>query len=418
MASKNLNFWFDFSCPYAYLASTRVEALAERTGATLEAKPVLLGGIFQAVGTNQRLFATLAPAKMEHNAKDLQRHADLWETPLRFPENHPLRTVTALRALLVAGKPYMPLAHKFYKAYWDDNLDIGDPEIVGRILEEHGLDADAILKKTQDQDIKDELRHRTDEAIEAGLFGVPGFQVGDEVYWGQDRMHFVESALGGNPDTIQSIAEYPEQEIHPVDFYFDYSSPFSYIAAMRAPRLLGPHLRWKPMLLGGVFNSIGTANVPLFEASAAKQRYLQKDCIRQASEARAVFHWPAHFPMNTVLPLRMTLIALREDKIRAQNFILATYQAYWASNKNISDPAVMAEVADSAGFDGQSLLQGTQDQSIKDALRHSTDDAVATGVFGAPTFVVRSGNGDPSIYWGNDRLALVIRAAMGDQKVL
>jgi len=418
MADKTLEFWFDFSCPYAYLASTQVEALAERAGAKLIAKPVLLGGIFKAVGTDQKLFATLGAAKAAHNGRDLDRHAKLWDVPLRFPGDHPMRTVTALRAMLVVGEPYMPLAHAFYRAYWDTNEDLGDPDVVGRILSEAGHDAAAVLARTSDDDVKADLRRRTDEAIELGFFGVPGFRVDGEIYWGQDRMHFVEAALGGSPATVAQVAHRPAEDVLPVDFYFDYSSPFSYLAAMRVPDYLGPHARWKPMLLGGVFKSVGTANVPLFEASPAKQRYLQQDCNRQAEEANAEFRWPSRFPMNTVLPLRMTILAQTQDPERAQAFIRATYVGFWGEDLDISNPEVMAKVADDAGFDGAALVAGTQNQDIKDTLRRYTEEAVADGVFGAPSFVVRRSADNRSLYWGNDRLPLAVRAAQGDDRVV
>jgi len=418
MTEKTLEFWFDFSCPYAYLASTQVEALAERAGAKLVPKPVLLGGIFKAVGTNQNLFATLGAAKTAHSARDLQRYAQLWEVPLEMPGNHPMRTVTALRAVLAAGEPYMPLTHAFYRAYWVEHRDISSSEVISEIIEEAGYDSVALMKRVGEQSIKDDLRNRTDEAIELGFFGLPGFRVKDEIYWGQDRMHFVENALGGSAPTVARIAHRPSQEIYPVDFYFDYSSPFSYLAAMRVPHFLGPHARWKPMLLGAVFKSVGMANVPLFEASPAKQRYLQLDCKRQAEEAEAAFTWPSNFPMNTVLPLRMTLIVQKDRPDLAAQFIHETYVAFWGRDENISDPEVMIALAERMGLDGRYLVEGTQNQEIKNALRHSTEEAVSSGVFGAPSFVVRNTPGGGSVYWGNDRLPMVTRSAQGDTRVV
>src|SRR5687767_7400842 len=97
-----LDFWFDYSCPYAYLGSTQVEALAARTGASLSWRPMLLGGVFRAAGTPQNLSETLSPSKAHHNGLDMLRWAALFGVKLVMPAGHPFRTVEALRATIVA----------------------------------------------------------------------------------------------------------------------------------------------------------------------------------------------------------------------------------------------------------------------------------------------------------------------------
>jgi 2-hydroxychromene-2-carboxylate isomerase len=187
-----LHFWFDYSCPYAYLASTQVSALAARTHATLVYEPMLLGGVFRAVGTSQRLFAELSPAKAAHNALDMHRWAALFDVPLTMPAAHPMRTVEALRATLLTGiDPHV--VHAFYRAYWVDSRPPSDESTLRDVLTSAGHDASAILARLDDA--KDDLRRRTDEAIALGIFGAPAFVVGNEMYWGQDRIEFVEKAL-------------------------------------------------------------------------------------------------------------------------------------------------------------------------------------------------------------------------------
>src|SRR5687768_12654924 len=110
MGRRSFEFWFDFSCPYAYLGSTQVDALAARTGAEIDPRPMLLGGVFRARDVPQNLYRSLSPQRLRHNADDLKRWAALLEVPLGFPSGHPMRTVTALRSLLVVGPPFMPLA--------------------------------------------------------------------------------------------------------------------------------------------------------------------------------------------------------------------------------------------------------------------------------------------------------------------
>ncbi|MCA9683740.1 MAG: DsbA family protein [Myxococcales bacterium] len=138
-APTALRFYFDFSCPYAYLASTAVEATAARSGVELDPRPMLLGGVFRALETPQNLSATLSPAKARHNLADMQRQAARAGVPLNMPKHHPMRTVEALRTLLVVGPPYMPLAHHFYRAYWVDNIQISSPEGLREVLRRAGL---------------------------------------------------------------------------------------------------------------------------------------------------------------------------------------------------------------------------------------------------------------------------------------
>ena len=189
---RAFDFWFDYSCPYAYLASTQVAALAQRTGASLVYEPMLLGGVFRAVGTPQRLFAELSPQKAAHNALDLQRWADLFGVSLTMPPGHPLRTVEALRATLLSGVDPR-VVNGFYRAYWVDGRGPSEESTMRDVLGSAGHDASAILARLDDA--KDDLRRRTDQAIALGIFGAPAFVVGGEMYWGQDRIELVEEAL-------------------------------------------------------------------------------------------------------------------------------------------------------------------------------------------------------------------------------
>ena len=193
-----LDFWFDYSCPYAYLASTQVEALAKRAHATLVMKPMLLGGIFRAVDTPQNLSETLIPAKARHNALDMFRWAAHFGVELAMPNGHPFRTVEALRATLVTGIDPR-VVHGFYRAYWIEGRKPSERSTLHDVLLEAGHDPDRVLARIDDPRVKDDLRKRTEEAIALGIFGAPSFVIEGRLYWGQDRMHFVERALAGSP---------------------------------------------------------------------------------------------------------------------------------------------------------------------------------------------------------------------------
>jgi len=209
---KRVLFFYDFSCPYAYLAHTQIEALCARAGAELVWRPFLLGGVFKALGVPPVPFEGMPAAKARHNALDMTRWAEHWGVPLRMPPSHPNRTVLALRAALASGD--LPRASKaLYAAYWVDARDVSRPEVVREALDAAGLDGAALVEHAEDPAMKDELRRRTDEAIAAGIFGAPAFVVtapgvSGELFWGQDRMHFVEKALGGwtPPDARELIA--------------------------------------------------------------------------------------------------------------------------------------------------------------------------------------------------------------------
>lgn len=227
-----LPFYFDFSCPYAYLASTRVEGMAARAGVQLELRPILLGGVFAALATPQNLAASKPAAKIRHDLDDLNRHARLIDVPLEFPAGHPNRTVTALRALLAVGEPFGPLAHRFFAACWAEGRDLSRDSVVEAVLAEAGHDPAEVLARAGSPAIKAELRRRTDQALADGVFGVPAFVLDGELFWGQDRLGEIERALGVAP------TEPPPPASSPCDFWFDFSSPFAYLASTRVEAAL------------------------------------------------------------------------------------------------------------------------------------------------------------------------------------
>ncbi|RYE93389.1 MAG: 2-hydroxychromene-2-carboxylate isomerase [Myxococcales bacterium] len=194
-----VDYWFDYSCPYAYLGSTQIEALAARTGATLRWRPMLLGGVFRANGTPQNLSNVLSPPKARHNLLDMQRWADLFGVPLTMPAGHPFRTVEALRVTLLAGLDRRVI-HGFYRAYWVDGRPPSSPGVLRDVLAAAGHDPDPLLARLDDPGLKDDLRQRTDQAIALGIFGAPAIVVDEgEMFWGQDRLPFVERALTRSP---------------------------------------------------------------------------------------------------------------------------------------------------------------------------------------------------------------------------
>lgn len=404
-------FWFDYSCPYAYLASTQVESLARRARATLRFEPMLLGGVFAALGTPQNLSSTLSPQKARHNELDMQRWAKKWGVPLTMPASHPQRTVEALRATLLANID-PKVVHGFYRAYWVEGRPMSDEATIRHVLRAAGHDADAIVARLGESAVKEDLRARTERAVSRGVFGAPAFVVDplesgeqlERLYWGQDRLGFVEKALGNAP-TVRASYPVPART-HRLEVYFDFSSPFAYLGMTQAEALAartGATLEVRPMLLGALFKQIGTADAPLFTFPAPKQRYYGLDLARWAEHWNVPLRWPSRFPMNTVKALRVYL-ALPEERKKA--FRDACFRAYWAEDRDIASDDVLRALI---GPGADEVLAKTQTKEVKEALFAATQRAADAGVFGAPTWIV---DGE-QLFWGQDRIELVESALRG-----
>ena len=184
-------------------------------------------------------------------------------------------------------------------------------------------------------------------------------------------------------------------------FYYDFSSPYAYLGATQVERIAserGARVRWQPILVGALFNQIGTPNVPIDDFPAAKRAYMLRDLLHWAAHWSVPFRWPSRFPMRTVAPLRLALAtAAAGGDIAAQS--LALFRAYWVDDRDISDPSVLRELGD---------VRGIEAPAIKNALRAATDEAIAAGVCGVPSFVARD-----HLFWGQDRLELVSRTLGG-----
>jgi 2-hydroxychromene-2-carboxylate isomerase len=371
------------------------------------------------------LGASTSSEKARHNLDDMRRLAVLHGIPLSVPPSHPMKTVLALRAMLASGmSSWWPLIHRIYRAYWQEGRDITSREVIGGLLTELGMDASAILAKAESDAVKEDLRQRTARAVEAGVFGAPTFILHREperslLVFGQDRMDDLELARGGMPRVLPPASEH-QGELWPVDFYFDYASAFSYLAHPRVEAMFGRALRLRPFLLGAVFKKVNPSNPgpPVLYATASKRAFIFADFRRQADRGGLAARIPSRFPIHSMLALRTTLAARGASGEPPRALMSALFNAYWAQDQDISDPAVVKEVATSVGLDGPRLVERAESPEIKDALRANTDAALAAGAFGAPTFVVHPKDRAPSLFWGSDRMELAARASRGDTRIL
>ena len=192
--SKTVEFFYDYGSPTAYLAWTQLPKVAARTGATIEWKPALLGGIFKETGN--RAPATV-PAKGKWMFDDIHRYAKRYEVPFAMNPHFPVNTIYLMRGALVAQRDgYLDKYNEaVFKGMWVDGLEMANMEIFAKVLSEAGIDPVSFAEAIKDPAIKKELFVRTDEAIAKGLFGMPAFIIDDELHWGQDRLDFVEEAL-------------------------------------------------------------------------------------------------------------------------------------------------------------------------------------------------------------------------------
>lgn len=427
-----LELWFDFSCPYAYLASRRAKQLAVE----IDWRPMLLGGVFRGIGAGDGPMATISPQKQAHNVHDMHRWADLFGEPFRLPPAHPMRTVLALRTLLALPRAAWPAAiEAIYAAYWQRGEDVSKPEVIAGALAGAGIPAETIAgaaARTEDAAIKDELRRRTDEAISLGIFGAPAWirrDLGEPLLiWGQDRMPWVEAMIAGwklsgpPPGGARRFApSQPAVAGKTLDVYFDVSSPFAYLGLTQLPALaaIGVRPRLVPILLGALFRDIQQANVPWFAMPPPKQRYFGLEMQRWASWWGEPFELPRKFPQRTIAAQRLCIIAASYGWELGLAMATALARAMWAEQRDLEDTETLRSIVASLPTEGfpdgtpeqcaQAWVDRTQEAAIKAELAANTTAAREAGVFGVPTFVVDGKH----LFWGQDRLDLVARALAG-----
>jgi len=194
--TKTVDFYFDFSSPYGYLASTRIESIAQAHGREVNWKPILLGFIFKV--TEGKPLVSF-PLKGEYSVLDMKRTARELDIPFSMPGKFPLGAVAASRAVLWSQKHHAdsatPLIHELYKNYFVDDLDISDVATVLKAASNCGLDPDELSAALEDSAIKAMLKSAVDEAIAGGVFGSPFIVIDGEPFWGHDRLPQVERWL-------------------------------------------------------------------------------------------------------------------------------------------------------------------------------------------------------------------------------
>ncbi len=193
---KHFEFWFDFGSSASYLAWTQLPALEAETGAKAVFKPMLLGGVFQATGNQSPVSV---PAKGKYIFEDFTRFARRYGVPFNRNPHFPINTLLLMRGAIAlqmkGGARFMDYCRAMFDAIWVDALNMNDPATAAEALRKAGFDDQAMVALASEQATKDALKFATQTAVELGVFGAPTFFVGDQMFWGQDRLDFVKEAL-------------------------------------------------------------------------------------------------------------------------------------------------------------------------------------------------------------------------------
>jgi 2-hydroxychromene-2-carboxylate isomerase len=184
-----LEFWFEFASTYSYPAAARIEDVARQAGVAVAWRPFLLGPIFGRQGWNDSPF-NIYPVKGRYMWRDLERICVRLGVPFRHPSQFPRNGLLAARvACDNAAEPWLPaFVRGVYRANFAEDRDIAERATVADVLTALGLPAAEVLERAQGAPAKERLREQTDEAIRRGVFGAPTFIVGDELFWGNDRL--------------------------------------------------------------------------------------------------------------------------------------------------------------------------------------------------------------------------------------
>jgi 2-hydroxychromene-2-carboxylate isomerase len=200
--NPTVEFFFDVGSPYSYLAYKALPAIAARTGATIAYRPMLLGGVFKATGNHS---PAEIPAKGRWTSQDLRWTAEYLGVPFERNPHFPVNTLMLMRGAtgmqLRRPAEFLRYLDVVFDAMWVRPRNLNEPGEVGAALAAGGFDPQSVLALANDAEVKEALKRTTEEAVARGVFGAPSFFVGERMWWGQDRLDWVERALAAQRGT-------------------------------------------------------------------------------------------------------------------------------------------------------------------------------------------------------------------------
>jgi 2-hydroxychromene-2-carboxylate isomerase len=199
MSKPVIDFIFDFGSPNGYLMLRPLEAVAAKHGTSVRLIPCLLGGIMKATG-NQPPFVAFGgvKGKLDYERLEMQRHIQKYGfSKFKMNPHFPVNTLLIMRGMVAAGVLGQQRAYvdAVLAGMWEDGQKMDDPEVVKAVLDKAGLDGGAILAKTQEADVKAALVANTDAAVARGAFGIPTVYVGDQMFFGKERLYQIDELL-------------------------------------------------------------------------------------------------------------------------------------------------------------------------------------------------------------------------------
>ncbi|PKH82064.1 2-hydroxychromene-2-carboxylate isomerase [Psychrobacter sp. 4Bb] len=192
--SKQVEFFFDVGSPASYLAWTQLASIVQRHNAEIVWRPMLLGAVFQAVGNTS---PAAVPAKGAYMLKDLKRFSAIYDVPFCFNPFFPVNTMQLMRGVTayLGTSKFESYLSAIFNALWAEKLNMESPEVVAEVLSKVGIEATDFKVRISEPEVKARLKSSTEEAVARGVFGAPSFFVNGEMFFGQDRLSFVEDAL-------------------------------------------------------------------------------------------------------------------------------------------------------------------------------------------------------------------------------
>ncbi|KAI8924912.1 thioredoxin-like protein [Entophlyctis helioformis] len=416
MGGTTVEFNYDIVCPWAYIGSVRLQSIIRtHPDTTFVYSPVLLGGLYELTAAPQGKHGSatnvMPAAKMAIHTSDLHRTLARFNVPFNWHSKHPVRSLLAVRLLYLTATQddRRRLTDALFKAYWVDNVDIADPAVLLSIAGSVPGGVRFVCPLTPDalnsQDASDQLRVATATAFERGAPGVPSFWVSHAVdgqpipslFHGQDRLHFVVSAIEGRMVPQHQVMDVSRPLASPrkLTFFWDLASPWSYLSWLQVSRLqhqAGSNLviEHVPVLVGGLFREIGTPEVPGMAASAAKVAYNSKDMAdwvmywngldTNRGQEPVKLNFPSFFPIRSVLPLRIAILFPETTDVM--------FKAAWRDHINIGDPAALAALLRGKGFDADAMIAAASAPTAKQRLIDNNKRAKDAGCCGVPTFQI------------------------------